>query len=73
METTTTVTRADHKTGHISADKARSINDLHKIGTIVIGSTSLFFGAWAVTCMASGLIAAGGPAGLVVQYVKAVM
>lgn len=73
MKTTATSATSSTKTGQLADDKARSINEMHKIGVVGIGAVSLFFGVWAAACMTAGVITSGGPVGLVMEYIKALI
>ncbi|KAF0188113.1 MAG: hypothetical protein FD168_1989 [Desulfobulbaceae bacterium] len=71
MKTATSTTKTDIKTGYLASDKTQAVTELQKNSTVVIGFASLLCGAWAVACMTAGLIACGGPAGLILQYFSA--
>jgi hypothetical protein len=71
--TSTTSTTSSTKAGQLAGDKAHSINELHKIGVVGIGATSLFFGVWAAACMTAGVVTSGGPAGLAMEYIRALI
>jgi len=45
--------------------------EIHKVGTAVIGITSVLFGGWAVACTIAGIVVSGGPAALASAYLKA--
>lgn len=47
--------------------------EISKVGIYAIGTTSALIGCWAVVCFVSGMISSGGPAGLVSNYVSALI
>jgi len=71
MKTATAATRTDIKTGYLASDKSNAVTEMQKTSTVIIGFVSLLCGGWAVACMTAGLIASGGPSGLIVQYFNA--
>jgi hypothetical protein len=71
MKTATAATKTDIKTGYLASDKSHAVTEMQKTSTVVIGFASLLCGGWAVACMTAGLIACGGPTGLIVQYFNA--
>jgi hypothetical protein len=73
MKPTTSTNKTAGKAGYIAGEKSRAINELQKISTMVIGFTSLLIGGWAIACMTSGLITSGGPVGLAMEYIKALI
>ncbi|MEN8198449.1 MAG: hypothetical protein ABFR63_00115 [Thermodesulfobacteriota bacterium] len=54
-----------------SAAKENVAVELNRVGVQVVGISSALIGCWAVTCLASGMISSGGPAGLVSQFISA--
>ena len=46
---------------------------MNKVGIHAITISSALIGCWAVACLASGMISTGGPAGLVANFVSAVI
>lgn len=68
MKTTT-----QNKTITITNENTQATAELQKVGVTVVGITSVLFGGWAVACMTAGVIASGGPTGLVTEYIKALV
>jgi len=73
MKSTTSSHKTDSKAGLLAGEKSQAVNELQKISTVVIGATSLFVGGWAIACMTAGLITSGGPMGLAMEYIKALI
>lgn len=44
-----------------------------KVGVVAIGLASCAIGIWSLACLASGVIASGGPLALVGNWVKAII
>jgi len=47
--------------------------ELSTVPVLGIGTVAAFIGGWALVCLASGIVASGGPVALVVDWVKAVI
>ena len=67
MKNTTTITKE-----RSVANENVSV-ELNKVGVQAITLSSALIGCWAVACLASGMISSGGPAGLVANFVSAVI
>ena len=68
MKTTTTATR----TGTATQSNVRVDDQLYKVGVGVVGIVSCAIGVWAVISIGAGMIASGGPVGLVLNWFSAV-
>lgn len=68
MKTTTTATR----TGSATQSKLRVDDQLYKVGIGVVGIASCAIGIWAIVSFGAGMIASGGPVGLVLNWLSAV-
>jgi hypothetical protein len=68
MKTTTTATR----TGTATQSNVRVDDQLYKVGVGVVGIVSCAIGVWAVISLGAGMIASGGPVGLVLNWLSAV-
>ena len=68
MKTMTTATR----TGSAAQSKVRVDDQLYKVGVGVVGIASCAIGIWAVVSLGAGMIASGGPVGLVLNWLSAV-
>jgi hypothetical protein len=68
MKTTTTGTR----TGSAAQSNVRVDDQLYKVGAGVVGIASCAIGIWAVVSLGAGMIASGGPVGLVLNWLSAV-
>ena len=67
MKNTTTITKENSTTNeNVSME-------LNKVGVHAVTITSAVIGCWAVACLASGMISSGGPAGLVSNFVSALI
>lgn len=67
MKNTTTITRER------SAANENVSLELNKVGVQAVTISSALIGCWAVACLASGMISSGGPAGLVSNFVSALI
>jgi len=67
MKNTTTTTRER------SVANENVSTELNKVGVHAITISSALIGCWAVACLASGMLSSGGPAGLVANFVSAVI
>ena len=67
------MTKDNAVTRERSAAVATAGEEISKVGIYAIGTTSAFIGTWAVVCLVSGMISSGGPAGLVANYISALM
>lgn len=68
MKTMTTATR----TGSAVNSNVRVDDQLSKVGVAAVGIASCVIGIWAVVCLGAGLVASGGPVGLVLNWLNAV-
>ena len=59
-----------NKTIASANENTQVATEIHKVGTAVIGITSVLLGGWAVTCMTAGIVVSGGPAALAAAYFK---
>ncbi len=53
--------------------KASVSTEISKVSVSVVGITAGLIGCWATACLIGGLINSGGPVGLAVDYVTAVL
>jgi len=67
MKNTTTITKE-----RSTANENVSL-ELTKVGIHTVTISSALIGCWALACLASGMISSGGPAGLVSNYVSAII
>ncbi|HID69929.1 MAG TPA: hypothetical protein EYP35_05570 [Desulfobacterales bacterium] len=47
--------------------------ELNKVGVQAVALSSAVIGCWAIACLASGMISSGGPAGLVSNFISALI
>lgn len=61
------------KTGTITGSESQVDEQIMKVGLGVIGASSCVIGLWAAVCLASGMIASGGPLNLISNWITAVV
>jgi hypothetical protein len=67
------MTTTQNKTIASANENTQVATEIHKVGTAVIGITSILLGGWAVACMTAGIVVNGGPVGLATAYFKALV
>lgn len=66
-----TVIAATRSGGATHAD-VRVDDQIYRVGAAVVGISSGVIGIWAAACLVAGMIASGGPLGLIVNWLNAV-
>ncbi len=56
-----------------SAANEKVSTELNKVGAHAVTLSSALIGCWAVACLTSGIISSGGPAGLVSNFISALI
>jgi len=66
---TATANKTRIRTGSVS----KVDEQVYTVGMAVVGVSSLAIGVWAVVALVSGMIASGGPGGLIASWFSAVI
>lgn len=68
MKTVIAATRS----GSATHSAVRIDDQIYRVGAAVVGISACAIGIWAAACAVAGLIASGGPLGLIVNWLNAV-